>query len=260
MSTLPKEFRTATNVAAKAISHPAIANAVTAPEVQLPEYLKKHYAWAYVWPFSVWFFDHQPIINAILFGNYRRIMRTTLRLMAPETAGRTLQVAAVYGELTPTLAKNIDDLHVIDAAPIQLRAAWRKLNAIGRVAELRRMTAENLRYGDGSFDTVLMFLLLHELPAKSRRESLTEAIRVLRPGGRFVIAEYGESKRRHFFHRFAPMRWILTHAEPFLGGFWSENLHEVLVECAATLGRRIEVDEQVDIFGGFYRVLRYRVD
>ena len=165
----------------------------------------------------------------------------------------------VHGELTPTLAKDIEDLHVIDAAPIQLRAAWRKLTAIGRSAELRRMTAENLRYRDGSFDTALMFLLLHELPAKARRECLTEAIRVLRPGGRFVIAEYGESKRRHFFHRFAPMRWILTKAEPFLGGFWSENLNEVLAQCAEWLGRKLEVDEEVSIFGGFYRVVRYRV-
>jgi ubiquinone/menaquinone biosynthesis C-methylase UbiE len=227
--------------------------------VRLPDYLQKHYAWAYVWPFSVWFFDHQPIINAILFGNYRRIMRHTMRLMDPATAGRTLQIAAVYGELTPTLAQGIDDLHVIDAAPIQLRAAWRKLSQIGRSAELRRMTAERLSYGGGSFDTALMFLLLHEMPAKARREALTEAIRVLRPGGRFVVAEYGEFRKRHFFHRFAPMRWILTKAEPFLGGFWSETLDEVMADCAATLGRAVEVEEQVDIFGGFYRVVRYCV-
>jgi len=35
--------------------------------VDLPDYLRRYYAWAYVWPFSVWFFDHQPIIIAILF-------------------------------------------------------------------------------------------------------------------------------------------------------------------------------------------------
>jgi hypothetical protein len=40
-------------------------------------------------------FDHQPIINSILFGNYRRIMRNTLRMMDPKSAGRTLQIAAV---------------------------------------------------------------------------------------------------------------------------------------------------------------------
>ena len=230
------------------------------PPVDLPEYLRRYYAWAYVWPFSVWFFDHQPIINAILFGNYRRIMRNTLRLIDPATAGKTLQIAGVYGELTPTLmSSGIGDLHLIDAAPIQLEAARRKLAAIGKSAHLARMAAENLRYSGGSFDTALMFLLLHEMPPKARRAALTEAIRVLRPGGRFVIAEYGECRKRHFFHRFWPMRWILTRAEPFLGGFWSDDLDAVLAECAAALGRTIEREEHVDIFGGFYRVMRYRV-
>jgi ubiquinone/menaquinone biosynthesis C-methylase UbiE len=231
----------------------------TAPVDRMPDYLVRHYDWAYLWPISVWFFDHQPIINAILFGQYRRIMDVTLRLMDPERAGRTLQIAGVYGELTPKLARHIADLHLIDIAPIQLAAAQRKLAAIGRTAQLARMRSEALHYPDGSFDTTLMFLLLHEMPAISRRRSLREAIRVTRPGGTFVIAEYGEKRKNHWFHRFAPMRWILTKAEPFLGGFWSEDLDEVLAECAHEVRREVQLVEHVDIFGGFYRVARYRV-
>lgn len=227
--------------------------------VALPDYLVRHYDWAYLWPISVWFFDHQPIINAILFGQYRRIMDETLRLLDPPNAGRTLQIAGVYGELTPKLAQHIGDLHLIDVAPIQLEAAARKLAAIGKRAQLGRMNSEALSYWDASFDTTLMFLLLHELPGEARRRSLREAIRVTRPGGHFVVAEYGESRKRHFFHRFAPMRWILTWAEPFLGGFWNEGLSDVLYECARDVGRTVELEEQVDIFGGFYRVVRYRV-
>lgn len=226
----------------------------------LPDYLVRYYRWAYLWPASVWFFDHQPIINAILFGNYRKIMRHTLRLMDPAAAGKTLQIAAVYGELTPTLAKQIEELHLVDAAPVQLRAAHRKLEAVGKSAHMAQMDAERLTYRDDTFDTALLFLLLHELPSHARRNSLRHAVRVLKPGGRLVIAEYGELGRRHWFHRFAPMRWILTKAEPFLGGFWSENLSEVLEQCAAAHGKRVALEEQVDIFGGFYRVMRYRVN
>ena len=238
-------------------SMPADAPAASLPEY--PDYLVRHYDWAYLWPVSVWFFDHQPIINAILFGNYRPIMRETLRLLDAPRAGRTLQIAGVYGELTPKLAEHIDDLHLIDVAPVQLRAARRKLAAIGRSATLERMNAESLRYADASFDTALMFLLLHEMPRAARLRSLREAIRVVRPGGKLVIAEYGEARQRHFFHRFAPMRWILTWAEPFLGGFWSEDLNQVLRDCAQAEGRSIRLDEHVDIFGGFYRVARYTV-
>jgi ubiquinone/menaquinone biosynthesis C-methylase UbiE len=226
--------------------------------VQLPAYLVEHYDWAYLWPVSVWFFDHQPIINAILFGNYRRIMNETMRLMNPETAGKTLQVAAVYGELTPTIAQHVDELHLIDAANVQLRAARRKLDAIGKHATLTRMVAESLKYDDASFDTVVLFFLLHELPPASRRAALREAIRVLRPGGQLLISEYGEHGGTHWFHRFAPFRAILTWAEPFLGGFWKEDLTQLLGECAADVGRTIRFDDGVDIFRGFYRARRYR--
>ena len=243
-----------------AIAVPAAGEGVAARQADvLPDYLVRHYDWAYLWPVSVWFFDHQPIINAILFGQYRRIMDETMRLMETKRAGRTLQIAGVYGELTPKLARRVADLHMIDVATVQLKAAERKLAEAGRTAHLARMDAEDLQYPDASFDTSLMFLLLHELPADARRRALREAIRVTRPGGRFVIAEYGESRKRHFFHRFAPMRWVLTWAEPFLGGFWSEDLNQVLRECATAEGRRIQLDEHVDIFGGFYRVARYTV-
>jgi ubiquinone/menaquinone biosynthesis C-methylase UbiE len=235
------------------------APALKASPAGLPDYLERHYAWAYVWPFSVWFFDHQPIINAILFGNYRRIMRATMRFMDLANAGKTLQVAGVYGELSPTLALGLrEPLHLIDAAPIQLEAARRKVEAIGKTIRLGRMHAEALQYAGGTFDTVLLFLLLHEMPPQARRAALREAVRVLKPGGSLVIAEYGENKGRHFFHRLAPMRAILTWAEPFLGGFWSENLSHALAECGAMAGRNVTLDAQVDVFGGFYRVARYR--
>jgi ubiquinone/menaquinone biosynthesis C-methylase UbiE len=233
------------------------ASARTAP-VQLPPYLVEHYDWAYLWPISVWFFDHQPIINAILFGNYRRIMNETLRLMDAAAAGKTLQIAAVYGELTPAIAKEVDDLHLIDAARVQLRAARRKLHAIGKHATLTRMVAESLDYADKTFDTAVLFFLLHELPAASRRAALREAIRVLKPGGQLLISEYGEHGRTHWLHRFPPLRAVLTWAEPFLDGFWKENLSDVLHECAKQAGRGIELEAGSDIFGGFYRVRRYR--
>jgi len=227
----------------------------------IPEYLFRSYWWAYLWPPAVWFFDHQPVINTILFGQYRRLLRGCLEVLSPATAGQTLQVAAVYGVLTPTLARHLPPaaLHLVDVAPIQLSTARRKLAGSDRRVRLYRANAENLPCADGGFDTVLLFFLLHELPAASRRRVLGEATRVLPPGGRLVIADYGELGRTHPFHRIAPLRWLIERVEPFLGNFWRQDLQAELRACAARNGRDVVPEVRRDLFGGFYRIRRYRI-
>lgn len=230
----------------------------------LPDYLVRHYWWAYLWRPTVWFFDHQPIIDLIVFGQYGRLAGEAARLLDPARSGDTLLVASAYGHVIPSLAARLDGnrLTVVDVAPIQLERAQRKL-ARARLADrvrLERMNAEALRFEDARFDSAMMFLLLHELPAEPRRRALTEALRVLRPGGRLVLAEYGARTRTHPFHRIAPLRWVFGAAEPFLPSLWNEDLDALLGQCAATLGKRVACEERVPIFGGFYRVLRYRVE
>lgn len=68
-----------------------------------PLYLARHYWWAYLWSVGVWFFDHQPIINAILFGQYKKLMLATLGRLANAPTKSVLQLTCVYGELTPKL-------------------------------------------------------------------------------------------------------------------------------------------------------------
>lgn len=231
---------------------------------ELPDYLVRHYWWAYLWRPAVWFFDHQPIINAIVFGQYTRLTNETLRLLDPARSGSTLMVASAYGKLIPSLAARLDGnrLTVVDVAPIQLERAKCKLEHVGFAdrVHLERMNAEVLDFDDASYDSAMMFLLLHELPDEPRRRALTEALRVVRPGGQLVLAEYGARTRTHPFHRWAPLRWIFGTAEPFLPSLWRLDLDALLDSCASAAGRRVACKERVSIFGGFYRVLRYRVE
>ncbi|HYW91397.1 MAG TPA: rhodoquinone biosynthesis methyltransferase RquA [Gammaproteobacteria bacterium] len=230
---------------------------------EMPEYLARYYWWAYLWYPAVSMFDHQPIINAILFGNYRRITEETLAMMLEDDPGRTLQVASVYGVLVPTLARHFshtNPLHLIDIAPIQLRRARAKLADAGIVDRVRlfRMNAEALRFDSNSFDSALLFLLLHEMPSEARRHALCEALRVLAPGGRLVLAEYGAFTRSHLFHR-RPLRWMFGAAEPFLPSLWHADLPALVRECAAAVDKQATLDREVTLFRGFYRVLRFRI-
>lgn len=210
----------------------------------------------------MWFFDHQPVINAILFGQYRKLMHATLDILNAGRQGRVLQLTCVYGLLTPKLLTMVKGgLHLMDVAPIQLELARRKAQALKGDAPplyLARMNAECLGYGNDAFDTIVLFFLLHEMPFEARRHTLSEAMRVLKPGGRIIITEYAPLPRRHPLYRFAASRWLLARLEPFLPGFWQENLDAELAAAVARRGKQLaQHGRHISFFAGFYRVSEY---
>jgi len=228
---------------------------------EVPDYLARHFWWAYMWPKTAWFFDRPLVITSILFGNYGRLKRATLRRMARVAQdGRTLQLTCVYGRLTPRLMETIGSrpLHLTDIVPLQLDLTRRKVNGGGELLPTR-MNAEQLAYRDDSFSTLLIFFLLHELPPAARRKVLRESLRVLEPGATLVLAEYGERPENHFLHRLRLTRKVLVRAEPFLDSWWDEDVPALLDELAGPLGKAVARTHCEDHFGGFYRVSEYRV-
>jgi len=226
----------------------------------IPEYLARHYWWAYLWRAGVWFFDHQPVINAILFGQYRKLMRQSLRQIAAGPVGRTLQLTCVYGAFTPRLLEQMKGsrLHLADVAPIQLEAARNKARDPTQLLQVR-LNAEYLAYGSDSFDRVIVFFLFHELPPGARARTLAECIRVLRPGGRLLVTEYAPLPMHHLWYRFAPARWLLTRLEPFLDGFWHEDIDALLREESIRHSKNMRIAGHKEFFAHFYRVTEYEM-
>lgn len=222
-----------------------------------PEYLAHYYWWAYLAPFGVWFFSHHLVINSILFGQYRRILDALLRHLHTAPCGRMLQLTCAYGKLTPALAGLTDELHLTDVASIQLKTAGTGLAHRHRSALMARMNAESLAYAASSFDTVVIFFLLHELPPAARQRALSEALRVLKPGGRLLIAEYGVDRNRHPLHRIAPLRRAIEHLEPFLHDFQQGDLPAQLQSCAIKHGKSLQPADEQALFGGYYRVMLF---
>jgi len=225
----------------------------------IPWYLARHYWWAYLWSAAVWFFDHQPIINAILFGQYRKLMQTTLSRLEQAPKKPVLQLTCVYGELTPKLVKILQPnaLHITDVAMIQLRLAGNK--SPKACLQSTRMNAESLGYKQDVFSTIILFFLLHEMPPEARINTLSECMRTIMPGGTVLLTEYAPLPTQHCLYRFPPFRWLLTTLEPFLASFWQLDLESQLRELAAMHGKNISLHWSKSIFSGFYRVSEFRV-
>ena len=55
---------------------------------------------------------------------------------------------------------------------------------------------QQLAFPDQTFDVVLSTLMMHHLPGDLKRQGLAEIARVLKPGGRLVIADFKRKQER----------------------------------------------------------------
>ena len=215
----------------------------------VPDYLEQHYAWAYLDPRNARLLDRDAVLQLILFGHYRVLGEAAFAALDPGPDHRVLQLGCAYGELTPRLARRLgpDRLDVVDAAPLQLARLARKLPS-GAGVRMHCQDATRLALGDGAFDRVLLFFLLHELPDAARRAALAEALRVCRPGGRVVVVDYARPPALH------PLRWLLPllfrWLEPFATGFWQQAIRDLLPPGCAGLAQQTATR-----CGGLYRVV-----
>ncbi|MBI4357040.1 MAG: class I SAM-dependent methyltransferase [Gammaproteobacteria bacterium] len=195
----------------------------------VPDYLQKHYWWAYVHPRAVRFWDRQWLINLILFGNFIRLRDQALAEFWPYAYGRTLQVACVYGDFTVKLAERIAPggiLDVVDVLPIQIQNLRRKLSNPTPV-RLHYGDSTGLDFDDATFDQVIVFFVLHEQPVGVRERTVEEAVRVLKPGGKIVFVEYHRPVRWHPLH-LVFLEPILRVLEPFSPDLWNHPITEWL--------------------------------
>ena len=107
--------------------------------------------------------------------------------------GAIVDVGSGTGTLAIGLARARPGLEVfgIDGDPEVLARAAGKEGA--EAVDWREGLAGDLPFEDHTADAVVMSLLLHHLTPAAKRDALAEARRILRPGGRLHIADWGQA-------------------------------------------------------------------
>ncbi len=106
---------------------------------------------------------------------------------------RVLDLGCGTGTLALAIKQRQPAAHVVglDIDPRVLTRARGKAARAGARVALTRGTAVALPYTDAAFDHVVSSLVLHHLTTAAKRRALSEAYRVLRPGGAVLIADFG---------------------------------------------------------------------
>lgn len=117
------------------------------------------------------------------------------RLAQPRVGKHALDVGCGTGQFSLRLEQLGLTVEALDASAEMLAIARKKSDAIA----WRQGTAEALPYDDGAFDLVLSVTALEFMADQSR--ALREMLRVLRPGGRLVIATLNADSAWGRFYR-----------------------------------------------------------
>jgi len=213
------------------------------PTPAVPAFLRDTYTWAYLTPTSLAVFDHPLIVDLILWGQHDHLESLVLDEMAP--GQRVLQAACVYGEFSTHLAKFLGPdgrLDVVDVAPIQAENSRRKL---APMANSRVRIADAADPGGGDYDTVVSFLLLHEVPDDYKRRVIDGLLARIGDKGRVVFIDYHKPV---WWHPLKPlMSLIFDIAEPFAKGLW----HKEILQFASSPDEFVWRKETC--FGGLYQ-------
>ena len=141
-----------------------------------------------------WFFD-----TFLFRGKWRELRQRTANLARIQPGDAVLDVGCGTGTLAMEVARRVGRagrVAGVDPGTEQIARARSKAARRHLPIEFQIGVIEQLPFPDQTFDVVLSTLMMHHLPAPLKRQGLAEIARVLKPGGRLVIADFKPKKER----------------------------------------------------------------
>ena len=121
----------------------------------------------------------------------RRLFRRLVALSGARSGDRALDVGCGTGPFTRAMATAVAPNGAalgIDVSAEAVGSARRRTRLAN--CHFSEGTAEAIDAPDGTYDVVVSSLMLHHLPEAVRQKAIDEMFRVLRPGGRTLVAEF----------------------------------------------------------------------
>ncbi len=136
--------------------------------------------------FSGFYDSFEALIERRAFSKYRKRALSLAK-------GKVLEIGVGTGKNLPYYPEDVE-VTGIDFSRGMLEKAERRRELGLKNVKLMLMDAQNLEFGDNTFDTVVSTFVFCTVPDPVK--GLEEAYRVLKPGGRAIFLEHMKSKSK----------------------------------------------------------------
>lgn len=139
-----------------------------------------------------WASFYDGFANIITLGRISWLRRMTIDQALLEPGENILDVGCGTGSVTIPAKMKVGErgrAAGIDPAPEMITVARQKASRARLEIDFRVGVIEALPFPDGTFDVVTSSLMMHHLPENLQIKGLSEIRRVLKPGGRLLIAD-----------------------------------------------------------------------
>ena len=134
---------------------------------------------------------YDPVVA--LTSRENRFKSALLAGVAMEAGQKVLDVGCGTGTLACMLARKeaAADVHGLDGDADMIARSGAKASEMGVRANFLQGMSSHLPYPDAYFDHVVSSLFFHHLGTDAKEATLAEMLRVMKPGGRLHIADWG---------------------------------------------------------------------
>ena len=141
-------------------------------------------------------FVHSELIHGILTkaaygGKIFEARSDVLELLPRDDYKKIFEMGAGSGRSTESLQLKFPqaEVHANDLSLRMIEEAQRRGNEHGWAWTLTRSDAADTDYDENDFDLVTSFAIFHEVPTKTIKDIIREALRILKPGGDMLMVD-----------------------------------------------------------------------
>lgn len=211
------------------------------PKNSLPAYIDFIYGHIYKDPVKMVSMDNDIRCSLKTFFQYKKLVNSVVKELKMNQS--VLQLGVVFGSQIDETAMAVGaygQYDVVDINQYQVSRINEKYWKVYQGLKVFKQDAANLKLSN-NYDAVVCFMLLSEVPSLTKRKIVNNALKMVKPGGKVIFADWHNPLKYHplryivrmynrLYHPFVERLWdrdIDTYAEPELRGkfIWRKNTY-----------------------------------